>query len=48
VREGEMPVKKVKGLYNDPNRMAELFGFWQTAAYRITLTTEGKIPAVRT
>ena len=28
VRDKELPVKKVKGLYNDPERVAELFGFW--------------------
>ena len=28
VREGEEPVKKVKGLYNDAERIASLFGYW--------------------
>ena len=45
VREDEKPVKRVKGLYNDPERMAELYGFWQTRPFKIMLTEEGKIPA---
>lgn len=44
--DGEEPIKQVKGLYNDPNRQAELFGYWQTRVFKIALTEEGKIPAV--
>lgn len=39
-----MPIKRVKGLYNDPERMAELYGYWQTIPYKTTLTEDGKIP----
>jgi len=35
VREKEQPVKKVKGLYNDPERVAELFGYWQTEPFKL-------------
>ncbi len=41
---GEKPVKRVKGLYNDPERMAELYGYWQTIPFKTTLTEDGKIP----
>ncbi len=44
VRTNEKPVKKVKGLYNDPERVAELYGFWQTDPFKLTLTADGKIP----
>ena len=28
VKPRERPVKSVTGMYNDPNKTAELFGFW--------------------
>lgn len=31
-------------MYNDPQRVAELYGFWQTSAFMLELTDEGKIP----
>jgi len=46
VRQGEEPVKIVKGLYNDGERMAELYGYWQTERFVNALTEEGKIPEV--
>eukprot|EP00347_Sterkiella_histriomuscorum_P000058 403377346 len=44
VKSKEEPVKRVKGLYNDPERMAELYGYWQTIPWRNELTEDGKIP----
>ena len=41
---GERPIKAVKGMYNDPHRVAELYGFWQTKPYRMELTADGHIP----
>ena len=46
VNPGEAPFKRVKGLYNDPERMAELYGYWQTSSFRTSLTHDGKIPVV--
>ena len=37
-------MKKVKGLYNDAERVAELFGYWQTEPFKLSLTEDGKIP----
>lgn len=31
-------------MYNDKNRLAELFGFWQTDPFKLTLTADGHIP----
>lgn len=45
VKPGETCVKRVKGLYNDPERMAELYGYWETTPFSISLTVDGKIPA---
>ena len=42
----EPAYKRVKGLYNDPERMAELYGYWQTVPYVCKLTEDGKIPTV--
>ena len=36
----------MKGLYNDPERMAELYGYWQTIPWKNELTEDGKIPKV--
>ena len=47
VRLHEPAYKRVKGLYNDPERMAELYGYWQTDPYVCKLTEDGKIPTVR-
>ena len=44
VVEGQEPVKVVRGMYNDPQRPAELYGFWQTRFYRQQLTADGTIP----
>ncbi|CDW80898.1 dna repair protein rad4 containing protein [Stylonychia lemnae] len=44
VKRGEEPMKRVKGLYNDSERMAELYGFWQTQPWKNELTEDGKIP----
>ena len=44
VLESEEPVKVVKGMYNDPSKLAELFGYWQTTFYKLELTPDGKIP----
>lgn len=40
----QVAVRKVKGLYNDPEREAELFGEWQTRKWKYQLTEEGHIP----
>jgi hypothetical protein len=40
----EHPTKIVKGMYNDPQRPAELYGSWQTRPYKQTLTSTGQIP----
>lgn len=44
VKDGESAIKSVKGMYNDPQRPAELYGFWQTEPFRLKLTENGKIP----
>ena len=44
VKPRERPVKSVTGMYNDPNKTAELFGFWQTRPYKLQLTPGGRIP----
>ena len=44
VIQGERPLKAVSGMYNDQNRVAELYGFWQTKPYRMQLTADGHIP----
>ena len=31
-------------MYNDPNRVAELYGFWQTKPFKLELTEDGHIP----
>ena len=48
VKLGEQPIKRVKGLYNEAEKVAELYGFWQTIPYKNELTQDGKIPMVRT
>ncbi len=32
-------------MYNDPDRVAELYGYWQTEPFKLSLTPDGKIPA---
>lgn len=44
VKKGELPVKKVAGMYNDKTRLAELYGPWQTKLFKMTLTADGHIP----
>ena len=34
-------------MYNDKNRLAELYGFWQTEPWKLTLTEDGHIPKNR-
>ncbi len=46
VIKGQKPCKKVKGLYNQPDKLAELYGYWQTIAWSNDLTPDGKIPMV--
>ena len=41
---GERPIKAVQGMYNDPHRVAELYGYWQTRAFKLQLTEDGHIP----
>ena len=31
-------------MYNDKSRLAELYGFWQTKPFKLTLTKDGHIP----
>ena len=31
-------------MYNDQNRVAELYGFWQTKPFRLELMADGRIP----
>ena len=31
-------------MYNDPKKVAELYGFWQTRAWKMRLTADGHIP----
>mmetsp|Transcript_6363 Transcript_6363/g.7301 ORF Transcript_6363/g.7301 Transcript_6363/m.7301 type:complete len:424 (-) Transcript_6363:288-1559(-) len=45
VRHGEKPVKKVKGNYNDKDKMAHLFGSWQTDVFECKLNPDGSLPA---
>ena len=47
VKNGEKPIKKVTGMYNDKTRLAELYGFWQTEPWKLTLTEDGHIPQNR-
>jgi len=47
VKKGELPVKKVAGMYNDKRRLAELYGPWQTKTFKLTLTEDGHIPMNR-
>jgi hypothetical protein len=47
VKDGEEPYKNVKGLYNDPEKQAELYGFWQTDVFVNKITTDGQLPKVR-
>ena len=44
VKNGEKPVKCVTGMYNDKNRLAELYGYWQTRPFSLQLTHDGHIP----
>lgn len=44
MKTGETPVKCVKGMFNDPQRVAELYGFWQTQPFKLELTSDGHIP----
>ena len=44
VLKGSVPVRKVKGLYNDAEKQAPLHGIWQTKPWRLELTKDGKIP----
>ena len=37
----------MKGLYNDSEKMADLYGYWQTIPWKNSLTVDGKIPRVR-
>ena len=47
VKRGEKPVKRVTGMYNDKDRLADLYGFWQTKHFKMTLTADGHIPMNR-
>lgn len=44
VYDHQEPIKVVKGMYNDPQRLAELYGYWQTKAHQLTLDEDGLIP----
>lgn len=44
VKEGERPLKCVRGMYRDQTKVAELHGYWQTEPFCLRLTSEGNIP----
>jgi hypothetical protein len=44
VKEGQKYIKKVKGNYNDKDRMALLFGYWQTKHFQNKLNEDGSLP----
>ena len=44
VLEDATPVRRIKGVYNDPERVANLYGIWQTKAWCYKLTPDGHIP----
>jgi hypothetical protein len=47
VIKGQKPCKKVKGLYNNSEKLAELYGYWQTIAWSNELKADGTIPSVK-
>ena len=45
VKPGERFIKKVKGNYNDKDKMALLYGAWQTEIFEIKLNKDGSLPS---
>lgn len=45
VKQGEKFIKKVKGNYNDKDKMALLYGAWQTELFEIKLNPDGSLPS---
>jgi len=39
------PIRKVKGLYNNPEKEAQLYGLWQTIPWKYELKEDGSIPS---
>jgi hypothetical protein len=46
VKQGEQPLKVVKSILSEKEKMIEMYGYWQTEKWTNTLTADGKIPRV--
>lgn len=44
VKPGEKHIRKIKGNYNDKDKMAILFGYWQTRHFENKLNSDGSLP----